>query len=93
MTGRQKRGHSEGPLAAFEGGSTPVCAPCWSQAEDKGPSSVAHTASLVKSKKDKGKERIMGSKYKKVSTGRENFSLPVNTKRSKGSVLVLTEYS
>lgn len=45
----------------------PACAPCWSQAEDKGPSIVAHTASLVKSKMYKGKERIMGIEYKKVS--------------------------
>lgn len=54
----------------------------WAPRGEKGPSGVAQTSSLVKSKMDKGKESIMGSKYRLVST-EENFSFPVNTKKSK----------
>ena len=55
--------------------------------EDRGPGA----ASLVESKVDMGKERIMGSKDKFISPGKENCSFAVNTKRSKRGKPGLTE--
>lgn len=52
---------------------TPASAPCQPQPEDKGPSGVAHTASLVNSNVDKGKDRIMGSKDKIVAQRKGAF--------------------
>ena len=49
---------------------TPASVSCQLQAEDKGPRSVAHTASLDKSKMGKGKEKTVGSNDKIAQRGR-----------------------